>query len=95
MEAYRDERYRGSARVHLNSLAFDNDFDHRVDDGGNAISLERILEIQGCLRAQSHQSIIAAVRKKLGQLGPGHQWWVVDVYVEDQRGKSHIGGHST
>ena len=135
-EAYREQRYRGSARVHLSSLAFDNDFDHRIDDGRNAIRLERILEIQGCLRlhrdyhvpvlvdvadlghrvqffqgeiepfpdlhvpvgtclrAQSHESIIAAARKKLGQLGPGHQWWVVDVYVEDQRGKSRVGGHN-
>ena len=131
LEAYREERYRGSARVHLNCLAFDNGFDHQMDNGRNAIRLEHILEIQGCLRlhrdyhvpvlvdaadwghrvqflggetepfpdlhvpvgtclrAQSHESIIAAARKKLGQLGPGNQWWVVDVYVEDRIGKSH------
>ena len=50
LEAYREERYQGSARVRLDCLSFDNGFSHLMDDGRNSIRLERILEIQGCLR---------------------------------------------
>ncbi|KAL3468695.1 hypothetical protein BJX99DRAFT_265928, partial [Aspergillus californicus] len=50
LEAYREERCKGSARVRLDCLSFDNGFSHLINDGRNSIRLERILEIQGCLR---------------------------------------------
>ncbi|EAU30126.1 predicted protein [Aspergillus terreus NIH2624] len=50
LEAYRKERYQGSARVLLDYLSFDHGFSHCMGDGRNSIRLERILEIQGCLR---------------------------------------------
>lgn len=50
LEAYRQERYQGSARVRLDCLTFDRGFGHLIDDGRNAMRLEQILEIQGCLR---------------------------------------------
>jgi hypothetical protein len=50
LEAYRGERYHGSARVRLDCLTFEQGFSHLMDDGSNAMRLERILEVQGCLR---------------------------------------------
>lgn len=50
LELYREQRFRGSARVRLNCLAFDDSVDIHMDDGRNATRLENILEIQGCLR---------------------------------------------
>ena len=50
LEAYREERCKGSARVRLDCLSFDNGFSHLINDGRNSIRLERVLEIQGCLR---------------------------------------------
>ncbi|RDH26202.1 hypothetical protein BDQ94DRAFT_43141 [Aspergillus welwitschiae] len=50
LEAYRQERYQGSARVRLDCLKFENGFGRLMDDGRNALRLEQILEIQGCLR---------------------------------------------
>lgn len=50
LEAYRQERYQGSARVRLDCLAFENGFGRLMDDGRNALRMEQILDIQGCLR---------------------------------------------
>jgi hypothetical protein len=50
LEAYREQRYHGSARVRLDCLTFEKGFGHLMDDGNNALRLERILELQGCLR---------------------------------------------
>ncbi|GLA78721.1 hypothetical protein AtubIFM55763_011735 [Aspergillus tubingensis] len=50
LEAYRQERYQGSARVRLDCLTFENGFGRLMDDGRNALRMEQILEIQGCLR---------------------------------------------
>lgn len=50
LEGYREERCKGSARVRLDCLSFDNGFSHLINDGRNSIRLERVLEIQGCLR---------------------------------------------
>lgn len=50
LEAYREECYKGSARIQLNCLLFDNGFSHLINDGRNSIRLEHVLEIQGCLR---------------------------------------------
>ncbi|KAH8430169.1 uncharacterized protein LDX57_007839 [Aspergillus melleus] len=50
LEAYRKERFRGSARVRLDCLGFEKGFSRLMDDGRNTVRLERILELQGCLR---------------------------------------------
>ncbi|GIJ92766.1 hypothetical protein Asppvi_002044, partial [Aspergillus pseudoviridinutans] len=50
LETYRKQRYHGSARVRLDCLTFEKGFSHLMDDGSNAMRLERILELQGCLR---------------------------------------------
>ncbi|GKZ98598.1 hypothetical protein AnigIFM59636_004442 [Aspergillus niger] len=50
LEAYRQERYQGSARVRLDCLTFENGFGRLMDDGRNALRMEQILEIQKYLR---------------------------------------------
>ncbi|KAG2026558.1 hypothetical protein GB937_001339 [Aspergillus fischeri] len=105
LEAYREERYQGSARVRLDCLSFDKGFSHLMNDGRNSIRLERILEIQGCLRINRDYHVpvlgspysilrdgewtLAGAGRPVGYprkwLSPQNRWWVVDVYVEDQR----------
>ncbi|OJZ79789.1 hypothetical protein ASPFODRAFT_148620 [Aspergillus luchuensis CBS 106.47] len=62
LEAYRQERYQGSARVRLDCLTFENGFGRLMDDGRNALRLEQILEIQGCLRINREYHVPVLVR---------------------------------
>ncbi|GKZ98523.1 hypothetical protein AnigIFM59636_003513 [Aspergillus niger] len=62
LEAYRQERYQGSARVRLDCLTFENGFGRLMDDGRNALRLEQILEIQGCLRINRDYHVPVLVR---------------------------------
>ncbi|KAL7649007.1 hypothetical protein ACMYSQ_012585 [Aspergillus niger] len=62
LEAYRQERYQGSARVRLDCLTFENGFGRLMDDGQNALRLEQILEIQGCLRINRDYHVPVLVR---------------------------------
>lgn len=39
------------------------------------------VDIDYRLRGQDHENLITAARNKLG---PGNQWWMVDVYVTEQ-----------
>lgn len=45
------------------------------------------------LRAQDHESLIIAARKRLG---PNNQWWIVDVYVADGKIRQYqsLSGHA-
>ncbi|OJZ88819.1 hypothetical protein ASPFODRAFT_102245, partial [Aspergillus luchuensis CBS 106.47] len=62
LEAYRQERYQGSARVRLDRLTFENGFGRLMDDGRNAFRMEQILEIQGCLRINRDYHVPVLVR---------------------------------
>ncbi|KAL3263140.1 hypothetical protein ABHI18_002071, partial [Aspergillus niger] len=62
LEAYRQESYQGSARVRLDCLTFENGFGRLMDDGRNALRLEQILEIQGCLRINRDYHVPVLVR---------------------------------
>lgn len=62
LEAYREERFQGSARVRLDCISFDHGFGHLMNDGRNAIRLERILELQGCLRINRDYHVPVLVR---------------------------------
>lgn len=67
LESYREQHFRGSARVRLNCLAFDNDFDGQIHDGRNVTRLEHILEIQGCLRINREYHARSGGCSRLGQ----------------------------
>lgn len=50
---YRKVHFKGSARVHLDSLTFETTFGRQMDDCQNILRLKRILDIQGCLQLNS------------------------------------------
>jgi len=41
------------------------------------------VDINHCVHAQSHESLIVAARERLG---PNSQWWIADVYVVEEEG---------
>ena len=68
---------------HVPVLVPASDWDHRVRlrqfDGG----IDWLdVDVDYKLRAQDHENLISAARKRLGS----NQWWLVDVYVIDQAG---------
>lgn len=48
--AYRQSRFRVTARVHLSHLVFEEGFRERMNNRENVRRLERIMKIQGCQR---------------------------------------------
>lgn len=50
LAACREEQFQGSARVRLDCLTFAADVQEKMDDGRNALRLEQIMDLQGCLR---------------------------------------------
>lgn len=47
---YGKVHFKGSARVWLDCLTFEESFGRQMDDSQNILRLQRILKIQGCLR---------------------------------------------
>ncbi|KAJ5861960.1 hypothetical protein N7455_006028 [Penicillium solitum] len=67
---------------HVPVLVLRADWEHRVRPriiDGQLHQLD--VDIDYRLRGQDHENLITAARNKLG---PGNQWWMVDVYVTEQ-----------
>lgn len=61
LEAYHEQRYHGSARVRLDCLTFEKGFGYLMDDSSNALRLEQILKLQGCLCINQDYHVLVLV----------------------------------